>query len=50
MYSNDDIINFFDNAGYSNIEIIGDRLIFTTGEYINNWSIEEAIKFMDYEF
>ena len=43
-YSNDDIINFFEDAGYNNVEIIGNRLLFTTGEDINNWSIEEAIK------
>jgi len=46
-YNNDEIIKFFEDAGYNNVEIIGNRLIFTTGEDINNWSIEEAIKFID---
>ena len=45
-FSNDDITSLFEDMGYHNVEIIGDRLIFTTGEDICNWSIEEAIKFL----
>jgi len=45
-YSNDDIIKFFEDAGYNNVEIIGGRLLFTTGDVVINWSIEEAIKFL----
>lgn len=41
-----DIIKFFEDAGYNNVEIIGDRIIFTTGEDVINWSIKETIKFM----
>lgn len=41
-----DIIKFFEDAGYNNVEIIGDRIIFTTGEDVINWSIKEAIKFL----
>jgi len=44
-YNNDEIIRFFENE-YNNVEIIGDRLIFTTGEDIYNFSVEEAINFM----
>jgi len=31
-YNNDEIIRFFEDAGYNNVEIIGNRLLFTTGE------------------
>jgi len=45
-YSNDDIVKFFENAGYGNVEIIGDRIMFTTGEDVFNWGIDEAVKFL----
>lgn len=45
-YNNDEIIRFFEEAGYNNVEIIGNRLLFTTGEDVINWSIEDAINFM----
>ncbi len=45
-YNMNDIIRFFEDAGYSNVEIIGNRLLFTTGEDVINWSIKEAIKFL----
>lgn len=40
------IIRFFEDIGYENVEIIGDRLLFTTGEDVMNWSIQEAINFI----
>ena len=43
----DEIIRFFENIGYNNVEIIGNRLLFTTGEDVINWDIKEAIKFMN---
>ena len=46
-YNKDEIVKFFDDAGYNNVEIVGDRLIFTTGEDVNNWSIQEAINFIN---
>lgn len=46
-YNEEDIIRFFEDAGYNNVEIISDRIIFTTGEEVYNWSIEEAIKFIN---
>jgi hypothetical protein len=46
-YNNNEIIRFFEDAGYNNVEIIGDRLIFTTGENVINWSIQEAINFIN---
>jgi tricorn protease-like protein len=46
-YSNDEIIKFFEDAGYSNVEIVGDRLLFTSGEDVHNWSLNEAIKFIE---
>jgi len=45
-YNEEEIIKFFENAGYNDVEIIGDRIIFTTGEDVNNWSISEAIQFI----
>ena len=42
----DEIIRFFEHIGYDNVEIISDRLLFTTGEEVINWSVEEAIKFI----
>ncbi len=45
-YNNDEIIRFFEDAGYNNVEIIGNRLLFTTGDDIYNFSVEEAINFM----
>jgi len=42
----DELIRFFEDAGYDNVEIIGNRLLFTTGEDVINWSIQEAIKFI----
>ena len=47
-YSKDDIVNLFEDAGYNNVEIIGDRIIFTTGEEAYNWSINEAIEFLQF--
>lgn len=44
-YNNDEIIRFFEDE-YNNVEIIGDRLIFTTGDNVYNFSVEEAINFM----
>lgn len=46
-YNNDEIIRFFEDAGYNNVEIIGNRLLFTTGEDVINWSIQEAINFIN---
>lgn len=46
-YSNDEIIRFFEDAGYNNVEIIGNRLLFTTGEDVINWSIQEAINYIN---
>lgn len=46
-YNNDKIIRFFEDAGYNNVEIIGNRLLFTTGEDVINWSIQEAINFIN---
>jgi len=46
-YNKDEIVKFFEDAGYNNVEIVGDRLIFTTGEDVNNWSIQEAINFIN---
>lgn len=46
-YNNDEIIRFFEDAGYNNVEIIGNRLLFTTGENVINWSIQEAINFIN---
>lgn len=46
-YNKDEILKFFEEAGYDNVEIVGNRLLFTTGEEIFNWSIQEAIKFMN---
>lgn len=46
MISNDDIIKIFEDMGYCNVEIICDRIIFTTGEDVINWSMKEAIKFL----
>ena len=43
----DEIIRFFEDAGYNNVEIIGNRLLFTTGEDVINWDVKEAIKFMN---
>jgi len=45
-YNNDEIIRLFEDAGYDNVEIIGNRLLFTTGEYVINWSIQEALNFI----
>ena len=45
-YNKDEILKFFEEAGYDNVEIVGNRLLFTTGEDIFNWSIQEAINFM----
>jgi len=39
---NDAIIRFFEDAGYYNVEVIEDRLLFTSGEEVYNWSINEA--------
>lgn len=38
---------YFENMGYCNVEIIGDRLIFTTSDNVISWSIEEVKKFMN---
>ena len=46
-YNNDEIIRFFEDAGYNNVEIIGNRLLFTTGEDVINWSIQEVINFIN---
>lgn len=46
-YNNDEIIRFFEDTGYNNVEIIGNRLLFTTGEDVINWSIQEAINFIN---
>lgn len=46
MVCKDEIVKFFEDAGYNNVEIIGDRLIFTTGEDVINWDIRDGIKFM----
>ncbi len=40
------LIKFFEDAGYNNVEIIGNRLLFTTGEDVINLSIKEAINFI----
>jgi sugar phosphate isomerase/epimerase len=45
-YNKDEILKFFEEAGYDNVEIVGNRLLFTTGEDIYNFSIQEAINFM----
>ena len=44
--SKDELIKFFEDAGYKNVEIIGNRLLFTTGEEVINLSIQEAINFL----
>lgn len=40
------IIRFFEDCGYNNVEVIGDRLIFTTGEDVINYSLQESINFI----
>ena len=42
----DEIIRFFEEAGYYNVEIISDRLLFTSGDEVYNWSINEAINYI----
>jgi hypothetical protein len=49
-YSEEELIRFFEDAGYNNVEIISDRIIFTTGEEVNNWTIEQAIEFINFYF
>jgi len=44
--SKDELIKFFEDAGYKNVEIIADRLLFTTGEDVINLSMQEAINFI----
>ena len=44
--SKDELIKLFEDAGYKNVEIIGDRLLFTTGEDVINLSMQEAINFI----
>ena len=45
-YNKDEILKFFEEAGYDNVEIVGNRLLFTTGEDIYYFSIQDAIIFM----
>ena len=42
----DDLVRLYEDAGYNNVEVIGDRLLFTTGEDVINLSIQEAINFI----
>jgi len=44
--SKDELIKFFEDAGYNNVEFVGNRLLFTTGEDVINLSMQEAIKFI----
>lgn len=47
-YNKDEILKFFEEAGYDNVEIVGNRLLFTTGDDIYIiWSIEDAINFYE---
>ena len=46
----DDLIILYEDAGYKNVEIIGNRLLFTTGEEVINLSIQEAINFILWGF
>jgi len=46
-YNKDEIIRFFEDAGYHNVEVVGDRLLFTTGDEVHNWGIDEAIEFIN---
>jgi|GEM_PF-4691496 len=45
--SKDEIIRFFEEAGYYNVEVVGDRLLFTSGDEVFNWGINEAISYIE---
>ena len=49
-YNEEKLIRFFEDAGYDNVEIINDRIIFTKEEEVNNWTIEDAIYFINVYF
>lgn len=50
IYDEDEIIRFFEDAGYNNVEVIGERLLYTSGEDVINFSVNEAINFINYEW